>query len=63
MTQGLNLQQQLQQLSQQNTQDFYAQSIGSLKSQIQSYREQLEQYAEQLPEGNAKAQVQGMTDY
>ena len=46
----------------QNTQDFYAQSIGSMKSQSQSYREQLEQYAEQLPEGNEKAQIQEMTD-
>ena len=27
MTQGLNLQQQIQQLSQQSAQDFYAQSI------------------------------------
>ena len=63
MTQGLNLQQQIQQLSQQSAQDFYAQSIGSLKSQIQNYREQLEQYSEQLPEGDAKAQIQEMTDY
>src|SRR5918992_13302 len=61
MTQGLNLQQQLQQLSQQSAEDFYAQSIGSLKTQIQNYREQLEQYSEQLPEGDAK--VQEMTDY
>src|SRR5215207_6853915 len=63
MTQGLNLQQQLQQLSQQSTQDFYAQSIGSLKSQIQNYRQQLEQYSEQLPEGDAKAQIEEMVDY
>src|SRR3712207_470204 len=63
MTQGLNLQQQLQQLSQQSAQDFYAQSVGSLKSQIQNYREQLEQYSEQLPDGDAKAQVQEMVDY
>ena len=63
MSQGLNLQQQLQQLSQQSAQDFYAQSIGSLKSQIQNYREQLEQYSQQLPEGDAKAQIEEMTDY
>jgi hypothetical protein len=44
-------------------QDFYAQSIGSLKSQIQNYREQLEQYTEQLPEGDVKAQIEEMTDY
>ena len=63
MTQGLNLQQQLQQLSQQSAQDFYAESIGSLKSQIQNYREQLEQYSQQLPEGETKAQIEEMTDY
>src|ERR687893_3004390 len=63
MTQGLNLQQQLQQLSQQSAQDFYAQSVGSLKSQIQNYREQLEQYSQQLPDGDAKAQIEEMTDY
>ena len=57
MTQGLNLQQQIEQLSQQSAQDFYAQSVGSLKSQIQNYREQLEQYSQQLPDGDAKAQV------
>src|ERR671938_71263 len=63
MTQGLNLQQQIQQLSQQRAHDFYAQSIGSLKSQIQNYREQLEQYTQQLPEGDAKAQIEEMIDY
>src|SRR5215207_7113888 len=63
MTQGLNLQQQIEQLSQQSAGDFYAQSIGSLKSQIQNYRQQLEQYSEQLPEGDAKAQIEEMTDY
>ena len=63
MTQGLNLVQQIQQQAQQSAQDFYAQSVGSLKSQVQNYREQLEQYTEQLPEGDAKAQIQEMTDY
>ena len=63
MTQGLNLQEQIQQLTQQTAQDFYAQSVGSLKSQIQNYRQQLEQYTEQLPEGDARAQIEEMTDY
>src|SRR3712207_961328 len=63
MTQGMNLQQQIQQQAQQSAQDFYAQSVGSLKSQIQNYREQLEQYSEQLPDGDAKAQIQEMVDY
>ena len=43
--QGQNLQQQLQQQAAQNAQDFYAQSVGSLKSQIQNYRSQLEQFS------------------
>ena len=45
-----------------STENFYGQSIGSLKSQIQNYREQLEQYSQQLPEGDAQAQVQEMID-
>ena len=52
--QGPNLQQQIQQQATQSAQDFYGQSIGSLKSQIQNYREQLEQYSQQLPEGDAR---------
>jgi pyruvate/2-oxoglutarate dehydrogenase complex dihydrolipoamide acyltransferase (E2) component len=57
-----NLQQQMQQQATESTQNFYGQSIGSLKSQIQNYREQLEQYSQQLPEGDAQAQVQEMID-
>jgi len=52
----------MQQQTEQNTQDFYGKSVGSLKSQIQNYRSQLEQYSQQLPEGDAQAQVQEMID-
>jgi len=60
--QGPNLQQQMQQQVVQQTQDFYAQSVGSLRSQIEGYRSQLEQYAQQVPEGDAQAQIQEMID-
>jgi hypothetical protein len=50
-----------QQLAQQSAQDFFVQSIRSLKAQIQNYRDQLEQYAEQLPEGDLQARIQEMT--
>lgn len=46
----------------QAVQDFYGQSIGSLRSQIQNYREQLELLEELLPEGTAKAHIPGMVD-
>ena len=57
-----NLQQQLQQQATQNAQNFYGQSIGSLKSQVQNYRSQLEQFSQTLPEGDAQAQIQEMVD-
>ena len=45
-----------------SAQNFYGQSVGGLKSQVQNYREQLERFTQQLPEGDAKAQVQEMID-
>ena len=60
--QGPNLQQQMQQQVIQQTQNFYAQSVGSLRSQIEGYRSQLEQYSQQVPEGDAQAQIQEMID-
>ncbi len=60
--QGQNLQQQVQQQAAESAQNFYGQSVGGLKSQIQNYREQLEQFSQQLPEGDAQAQVQEMID-
>ena len=56
--QGQNLQQQ----AVQNAQEFYGRSIGRIKSQVQNYRSQLEQYAQQVPQGDAQAQIQEMTD-
>jgi len=55
-------QQQNQQQALQEAQEFYGQSLGRLKAQIQSYRSQLEEFSEQLPEGDAKAQIQEMID-
>ena len=52
--QGQNLQQQVQQRATQSAQNFYGQSVGGLKSQVQNYREQLERFTQQLPEGDAK---------
>ncbi len=61
--QAPNLQQQMQQQATQNAQNFYAQSIGSLKSQVENYRSQLEQFSQQhVPEGDAQAQIQEMVD-
>ncbi len=41
--QGPNLQQQIQEQATQSAQDFYGQSMGRVKSQIQNYRSQLEE--------------------
>ena len=60
--QGQNLQQQVQQQATQSAQNFYGQSVGGLKSQVQNYREQLEQFTQQLPDGDAKSQIQEMID-
>ena len=60
--QGQNLQQQVQQQATQSAQNFYGQSVGGLKSQVQNYREQLEQFTQQLPDGDDKAQIQEMID-
>ena len=60
--QGQNLQQQVQQQATQSAQNFYGQSVGGLKSQVQNYREQLEQFTQQLPDGDDKSQIQEMID-
>src|SRR5918995_1359797 len=52
----------MQQQATQNAQNFYGQSIGRVKSQVQNYRSQLEQYSQQVPEGDAQAQIQEMID-
>lgn len=46
----------------QAVQDFYGQSLGSFKSQIQNYLYQLELLEELLPEGAAKARISEIVD-
>ena len=57
-----NLQQQIQQQTIQSAQDFYGESLGRLKSQLQSDRAQLESLAEQMPSVEAQAQIQELVD-
>src|ERR671912_402608 len=52
----------MQQQATQNAQNFYGQSIGRVKSQVQNYRSQLEEFSQQVPEGDAQAQIQEMID-
>jgi pyruvate/2-oxoglutarate dehydrogenase complex dihydrolipoamide acyltransferase (E2) component len=57
-----NLQQQIQQQTIQSAQDFYGESLGKLKSQLQTDRAQLESLAEQMPSEEAQAQIQELVD-
>jgi pyruvate/2-oxoglutarate dehydrogenase complex dihydrolipoamide acyltransferase (E2) component len=57
-----NLQQQIQQQTIQSAQDFYGESLGRLKSQLQSDRAQLESLAEQMPSEEAQVQIQELVD-
>jgi pyruvate/2-oxoglutarate dehydrogenase complex dihydrolipoamide acyltransferase (E2) component len=57
-----NLQQQIQQQTIQGAQDFYGESLGRIKSQLQSDRAQLESLAEQMPSEEAQAQIQELVD-
>jgi pyruvate/2-oxoglutarate dehydrogenase complex dihydrolipoamide acyltransferase (E2) component len=57
-----NLQQQIQQQTIQSAQDFYGESLGRLKSQLQSDRAQLESLAGQVPSEEAQAQIQELVD-
>jgi pyruvate/2-oxoglutarate dehydrogenase complex dihydrolipoamide acyltransferase (E2) component len=58
----LNLQQQIQQQTIQSAQDFYSESLGRLKSQLQEDRAQLESLAEQMPSEEAQVQIQELVD-
>ena len=63
MSEGVqNLQQQIQQQTIQSAQYFYGESLGRLKSQLQSDRAQLESLAEQMPSEEAQAQIQELVD-
>ena len=57
-----NLQQKIQQQIMQSAQDFYGESLGKLKSQLQTDRAQLESLAEQMPSEEAQAQIQELVD-
>jgi uncharacterized protein YjbJ (UPF0337 family) len=57
-----NLQQQIQQLTVRSAQEFYGNSLGRLKGQLQSDRAQLESLAEQVPDEEAQAQIQELVD-
>lgn len=57
-----SLRQQIAQQAMQSAQDFYGNSVGSIKSRLQNDRAQLEQFSQQLSDGNTKAQVQEMID-
>ena len=57
-----NLLQQIQQQTMQSARDFYGESLGRAKGQLQSARAQLENLAEQVPSEEAQAQIQELVD-
>jgi hypothetical protein len=54
--------QQVQEQTVQSARDFFGESLGKIKAQLQSDRAELEDLAEQLPEGEVQAQLQEMID-
>ena len=59
MTEGAtNLTQQIQQQVLKSAQDFYENSLGSLKSQLENDRSQLQELLEQLPDSQEDAHAQ-----
>ena len=57
-----NLQQLIQQQTMQSVRDFYGNSLGGAKAQLQDTRTQLESLAEQTPQEEAQAEIQEMVD-
>jgi len=57
-----DLAQQIQEQTVQSAQDFFGESLGRIKGQLQSGRAELESLAEQVPQEDAKAQIQEMVD-
>ena len=57
-----DLSQQIQEQTVSSAQDFFAESLGKLKGQLQSDRAELESLAEQIPDEEAQAQIQEMVD-
>jgi pyruvate/2-oxoglutarate dehydrogenase complex dihydrolipoamide acyltransferase (E2) component len=63
VTQGVqNLTQQIQEQTLRTAQNFYGESLGKIKGQLQSDRSQLESLAEQIPQEEAQEQIQEMAD-
>ena len=57
-----DLSQQVQDQTVSSAQDFFGDSLGRLKGQLQSDRAELESLAEQIPNEDAQAQMQEMVD-
>src|SRR5215216_3881860 len=62
MSESQNLAQQIREQTVKSAQDFYGESLGRIKSQLQNDRAQLESLAEQIPDEEAQAQIQNMAD-
>jgi len=63
VTEGVqNLAQQIQEQTLRTAQNFYGESLGRIKGQLQGDRSQLENLAEQVPQEEAQAQFQEMAD-
>lgn len=62
MSESQNLVQQIREQTVKTAQDFYGESLGRIKSQLQNDRAQLESLAEQVPDEEAQAQIQEMAD-
>ena len=63
MTEGVtSLSQQIQEQTVQGAQDFFGESLGRIKGQLQSDRAELESLVEQIPDEEAQAQIQEMVD-
>ncbi len=61
MNEAQSLQEQIQEQTMKSAQDFYGDSLGRIKGQLQNDRAQLESLAEQSPL-DAQAQLQEMAD-
>jgi len=57
-----DLSQQIQEQTVSSVQDFFGESLGKLKGQLQSDRAELESLVEQIPDEEAQAQIQEMVD-
>jgi pyruvate/2-oxoglutarate dehydrogenase complex dihydrolipoamide acyltransferase (E2) component len=62
MSESQNLAQQVREQTVKSAQDFFGQSLGRIKSQLQNDRAQLESLAEQVPDEEAQVQIQEMAD-